>query len=325
MAENSSNSGLLEDVKLRYIVFFLKGIAMGLGDSVPGVSGATVAVITNIYDRFIFAVCSIDSTALNLLRAKQLTKTWQHIDGSFLSLLALGALTGLLISANTVLYLLDNFPEPLMAFFIGLVLGSVWVLRSQFQLRRINNWLAICVGAVLAVMIGSLEPRIVEINILYVFICGSIGISAMLVPGLSGAFILLLLGIYEFMLSALVGFDLLYISVFFSGCILGLLLFSRALSWLLKRYHEFSFAMIAGLLCGSISVLWPWQQMVSFYTDSSGMRHALQTVNIWPLNYTASTGNSPWLALSLGTFLCGVGIVIALHSVANKEAAHDDY
>ena len=213
MAENSSNSGLLEGVRLRYIVFFLKGIAMGLGDSVPGVSGATVAVITNIYGRFIFAICSIDSTALNLLRAKQLTKTWQHIDGSFLSLLALGALTGLLISANTVLYLLDNFPEPLMAFFIGLVLGSVWILRSQFQLRRVNNWLAICVGAVLAVMIGSLEPRIVEVNILYVFICGSIGISAMLVPGLSGAFILLLLGIYEFILSALVGFDLLYIKL----------------------------------------------------------------------------------------------------------------
>ena len=323
MAENSSNSGLLEDVKLRYIVLFLKGIAMGLGDSVPGVSGATVAVITNIYDRFIFAVCSIDSTALNLLRAKQLTKTWQHIDGSFLSLLALGALTGLLISANTVLYLLDNFPEPLMAFFIGLVLGSVWILRSQFQLRRVNNWLAICVGAVLAVMIGSLEPRIVEVNILYVFICGSIGISAMLVPGLSGAFILLLLGIYEFMLSALVGFDLLYISVFFSGCVVGLLLFSRALSWLLKRYHELSFAMIAGLMCGSIYVLWPWQQAVSFYADNSSMGQALQTVNIWPLNYTAVTGSSPWLALSLVTFLCGVGVVITLQSVANKEAAHD--
>ncbi|MDG2250732.1 MAG: DUF368 domain-containing protein [Gammaproteobacteria bacterium] len=323
MAENSSNSGLLEGVRLRYIVFFLKGIAMGLGDSVPGVSGATVAVITNIYDRFIFAICSIDSTALNLLRAKQLTKTWQHIDGSFLSLLALGALTGLLISANTVLYLLYNFPEPLMAFFIGLVLGSVWVLRSQFHLRRVNNWLAICVGAVLSVMIGSLEPRIVEINILYVFICGSIGISAMLVPGLSGAFILLLLGIYEFILSALVGFDLLYISVFFSGCVVGLLLFSRALSWLLKRYHELSFAMIAGLMCGSIYVLWPWQQAVSFYADNSSMGQALQTVNIWPLNYTAVTGSSPWLALSLVTFLCGVGVVITLQSVANKEAAHD--
>jgi len=323
MAENSSNSDLLEEVGLRYIIFFLKGIAMGLGDSVPGVSGATVAVITNIYDRFIFAICSIDSTALNLLRAKQLKKTWQYIDGSFLFLLALGALTGLLISANTVLYLLDNFPEPLMAFFIGLVLGSVWVLKSKFQLRRVNNWLAICVGLALAVMIGSLEPRIVEINILYVFICGSIGISAMLVPGLSGAFILLLLGVYEFILTALVGFDLLYISVFFSGCVLGLLLFSRALSWLLKMYHELSFAMIAGLMSGSIYVLWPWQQTVSFYCDSSSMRQALQTVNIWPLNYTAVTGSSPWLALSLVTFLCGVGIVIALQYVANKEAAHD--
>ena len=292
---------------------------MGLGDSIPGVSGATIAVITNIYERLILAIRSIDSIALKLFGAREIAKAWQHIDGNFLIVVAVGALTGLLLSANTVLYLLDNFPEPLMAFFVGLVLASIWVLRSQYKIRSARNLLAIFAGTALAVMIGSLEPRVAEISILYVFICGAIGISAMILPGLSGAFILLLLGIYEYILTALVGFELLIILVFFSGCVIGLLLFSRALAWLLQHYHELSFAIISGLLCGSVYVLWPWQQTVSFYTDTSGMQHVLQTVNIWPLNYTEITGNSAWLALSVVTFLSGLGIVLALQIISNKK------
>jgi putative membrane protein len=319
MAENSSNSRLLTNSRSHYLFLFLKGIAMGLGDSIPGVSGATIAVITNIYERLILAIRSIDSIALKLFGAREIAKAWQHIDGNFLIVVAVGALTGLLLSANTVLYLLDNFPEPLMAFFVGLVLASIWVLRSQYKIRSARNLLAIFAGTALAVMIGSLEPRVAEISILYVFICGAIGISAMILPGLSGAFILLLLGIYEYILTALVGFELLIILVFFSGCVIGLLLFSRALAWLLQHYHELSFAIISGLLCGSVYVLWPWQQTVSFYTDTSGMQHVLQTVNIWPLNYTEITGNSAWLALSVVTFLSGLGIVLALQIISNKK------
>ena len=296
---------------------------MGLGDSVPGVSGATIAVITNIYERFILAIGSIDSTALKLIAAKEILKAWRHIDGNFLSIVGLGALTGLILSANTVLYLLVNFSVPLMAFFIGLVLASLWILKSEYQVGNPRNWLAIFAGAALAFMIGNLEPRVAETSLLYVFFCGAIGISAMILPGLSGAFILLLLGIYEYILNALVGVELLIILVFASGCVVGILLFSRALAWLLKNHHELSFALISGLLAGSVNVLWPWQQAVSFYTDNSGMQQPLHTVNVWPLNYTELTGNSAWLAQSLATFLCGIGIVLVLQFVSNKKAAAD--
>ncbi|NKB32018.1 MAG: DUF368 domain-containing protein [Pseudomonadales bacterium] len=321
MAEKSQASGNKSVLNLEGLVLFLKGIAMGLGDSMPGVSGGTIAVITNIYERLIFAIRSIDLEALKLLISNQPAKSWQHVDGNFLLIVALGALTGLLISANTVLYLLDSYPEPLMAFFIGLVLASTWILKSEFKLDKFSIWPALIIGAALSVLIGGLEPRVAEVNLVYIFICGAIGICAMILPGLSGAFILLLLGIYQFMLTALVEFEFLYIAVFVAGCLLGLLAFSRVLAWLLKHYHEISFAAITGMLLGSIYVLWPWKQVVSLYTDSAGDQHPLQSSNIWPLNYTEITGNSPWLMLSIVAFIGGVAAVTLLHSLFNKNAA----
>ena len=321
MTEDSSAASQNPILNYSSLVLFLKGIAMGLGDSVPGVSGGTIAVITNIYERLIFAIRSIDGRAVRSLFVMQFAKFWQHIDGNFLLLVVLGALTGLIISANTVLYLLANYPEPLMAFFIGLILASTWILRSKYERNNYLIWASVLFGIGVAVLVGSLEPRIANVNPFYVFICGAIGICAMILPGLSGAFILLLLGIYQFILTALVQFDVIYIIIFASGCFVGLLGFSRILAWLLKNYHNLTFGFISGMLLGSIYVLWPWQQAISFYMDSSGAQHPLQTVNIWPLNYTEITGNPSWMAISLISFIGGIAVVVLLHSIFDKKDA----
>jgi putative membrane protein len=242
------------------VMLFLKGVAMGLGDSVPGISGGTIAVITKIYDQLVFSIRAVDLRACGLFFTGQFKAFWQHINGTFLLILALGILCGLLISANTVLSLLENYFVPLMAFFIGMVLASSALLRNEFSLRTWQNILALFLGFLLAMSIGFITPRSAELSHIYVFFSGAIAISAMILPGLSGAFILLLLGVYEFILGALLGFDLPYILAFMLGCGVGLLAFSRVLSWLLRAHHELSYGFITGMLLGSISALWPWQQ-----------------------------------------------------------------
>ena len=242
------------------LMLFVKGVAMGFGDSVPGISGGTIAVITKIYDQLVFSIRAVDLRACSFFFKGQFRAFWEHINGTFLLVLVLGILSGLLISANTVLFLLENYFVPLMAFFIGMVLASSALLRNEFSLGAWQNILALFLGFLLAMSIGFITPRSADLSLVTVFFSGAIAISAMILPGLSGAFILLLLGVYEFILGALLNFDLPYILVFALGCAMGLFVFSRVLSWLLRDHHQLSYGFITGMLLGSVSALWPWQR-----------------------------------------------------------------
>ena len=304
-----------------HTLLFCKGLAMGLGDSVPGVSGGTIAVITHIYDQLIFSIKSVDGTAVKLLFDRRVKAAWRHINGTFLSVLALGILCGLLISANTVLYLRANQFEALMAFFLGLVLASSWLLKNEFEVGQAKNLVALLLGALFTVAMGMISPRIAELSLVYVFFSASLAICAMILPGLSGAFILLLLGVYEFILLALIEFNLPYILVFIAGCVVGLLLFSRVLAWLLHSYHQLSYGCITGMLLGSITVLWPWQHTVSSYTDAAGEVHPLLRANVLPTNYAEVTGLEPALLLALMCFLAGALLVFGLHRLFNSKSA----
>lgn len=300
------------------VVLYLKGLAMGLADSVPGVSGGTIAVISNIYDELVFSIRSIDLQACRLLLSGQPGAAWRHINGVFLLILFCGILSGLLISANTVLFLLANYYLLLMAFFMGLVLASCWLLKHEFN-RKWENFCALCLGVLFVAGINFINPRVADISYLYVFFSGIIAISAMILPGLSGAFILLLLGVYEFILGALVEFNFPYILVFVVGCAIGLLAFSRLLTWLLLKHHQLSYGFITGLLLGSILVLWPWQQTLSFYTDSSGEMHPLRTVSVSPFNYAQLSGEDPMLVAVLLSIIIGVAVVSLLNRLFNSK------
>ena len=310
-SEFSTSSGAL---------FFLKGVAMGLGDSVPGISGGTVAVITNIYSRLIFAISAIDWTACKLLLGGHLFAFWQRVDGAFLLLLGLGILTGLLSSASTVLFLLDNYFEALMAFFIGLVMASVYLLKGEYYFLDWNNIVSLVVGFLLAFLLSNLGPRTVDVTFAYVFFSGMVAICAMILPGLSGAFILLLLGVYQHMLTALVGMQLLIILDFAVGCIIGLLAFSRLLAWVLRYYYQLTYGFISGILLGSIFILWPWQRVLSSYVGREGREHPLQTTNVLPLNYLEITGNEPMLAFAALSFMAGVTVVFLLRRASYYHA-----
>ncbi len=302
-----------------WVLLYVKGVCMGLGDSVPGVSGGTIAVITRIYDEFIDSIKSVDLGALRKLISGDVKGAWSHINGNFLALLALGILSGLLVSANTVLYLLDNQFQALMGFFIGLVLASCWLLRTevtwQASAQGARNLYAMLAGIFVTVGVGMLPAASAEPGLAYLFLCGAIAICAMLLPGLSGAFILILLGAYEYALTALTSFDLVVILVFMSGCVVGLMLFSRLLSWLLHHYHQLSYSFIIGLLLGSLSVLWPWQRVVSYFEHSDGTREALQTANILPAQFYQATGQDAKTGLTVVCLVAGLLLVILLQKL----------
>ena len=288
-----------------WLLLFGKGVVMGMGDSVPGVSGGTIAVITRIYGELIHSIKSVDAAALGFLRRGSLGAAWGHVNGGFLSVLAVGLLSGLLVSAHTVLYLLEHHFQILMGFFIGLVLASSWILGRPLAWGRLRHWLVAAAGALLVAGIGQLPPLTVQpaadaLFLLYLFGAGAVAISAMLLPGLSGAFILILLGAYETALRALTELQWLNIIVFAAGCGSGLLCFSRVLDWLLRTHRQLSYCFIVGLLLGSVAVLWPWQE-----------------------RYQVQTGDDPQLLLTAAALLGGLGLVFLLDRLSSARNLAD--
>ncbi len=289
-----------------HVLVYLKGIAMGVSDSVPGVSGGTIAVIANIYDRLIYAIRAMDGEALDLLLHGRLSACWRQVDGAFLLPLGLGMASGLLLSANLILILIENWPEPLRAFFIGLIAAAVWLLRREAEFPRWRSWILGLAGAALVLAISAGAPAGGEPSIAYLFLCGMIAISAMLLPGLSGAFILLLLGAYEYMLGALASLDLPPLLIFLAGCALGVLLMSRIVARLLRARHSQTYAFICGLLAGSVPALWPWQTVGQ--PEEPGSLIANEAV--WPGIYAELAGRDPMLLFCFLALAAGLGLTL---------------
>jgi putative membrane protein len=242
------------------VLLFLKGMAMGVADSVPGVSGGTIAVISGIYEALINALKQCHPLALKTLWQQGPRAFWQQIHGSFLLTLLSGILLSLVLMANTVLYLLDQHFVLVMAFFMGLVLASCWLLRAEAGRWSVFKVLLFAIGFVLTALTAVLNPMAGSTALPYIFISGMIAICAMILPGISGAFLLLLLGVYEYVLGALRNAEVDVILVFGLGCAIGLLSFAHLLSWTFRHYREQSYAFIIGMLAASLIVLWPWRE-----------------------------------------------------------------
>ena len=291
---------------------------MGLGDSVPGISGGTIAVITGLYDCLIYSIRAVDREFLSLLRKGKFRQAWQRINGGFLLILGLGMLCGLALAANTVLYLLESRFEMLMGFFMGLVLASCYLLRMRIRFRHPRQGAGLLAGIGLTALVGLLEPARLDPSLPYLFFCGAVAICAMILPGLSGAFILILLGAYQHMLTVLVELEWLSMGVFMSGCCCGLLLFSRLLAWLLRHHHQLGYSIIIGMLLGSVTVLWPWQQVLEVVSDTDGGQLALQTALVLPLNYREQTGQDPQMVSVFLALLAGALLVPVLNRISRR-------
>lgn len=260
---------------LKYIATALKGMGMGAADVVPGVSGGTIAFMTGIYEELVGSINSVDMTAVKLLFSGRLKEFWKHINGSFLLSLFTGIFISVLSLAKLMQYLLSAYPIQTWAFFFGLIVAS-----SIFILKGIKGWkfadeLTLLAGIALGVVVCTLSPTKTPDDLWFVFICGALAICAMILPGISGSFILLILGKYEYLMGAIVEMNITVLAVFLCGAVVGLLAFSKFLHWLLSRYNKATLTVLAGFIIGSLVKVWPWSDMdavaVSQYPELAGL------------------------------------------------------
>jgi putative membrane protein len=300
----------------KYPVIYLKGIAMGIADAIPGVSGGTIALITGIYEQLINSIKSFDLAAITYLRKFRFRDLWRHVNGDFLLTLVFGIATSLVTLSHFVTFILREYPIQIWSFFFGLI-----IISSVVVLRRINRWnpkviISLSIGVAAAFLITMATPAQTPDDLWFIFISGSIAIIAMILPGISGAFILLLLGKYEYVYMALRDLDLVIIGVFIAGAIAGILSFSRAVSFLLRKYHNSSIALLSGFMIGSLNKIWPWKIVTLFKENSGGEQIPLVEKNVFPALYFQETGNNPYIFQAILFIALGIFIVVLLEKIS---------
>lgn len=278
---------------------------MGMAEVVPGVSGGTIAFITGIYERLIEAIKSVNAKNIKALLKGNFAEFWKGIDGAFICTLVCGMFCGIVIGVFGIGYLLENFPTPLWAFFWGLILASSIYIAKQIEGWDMLTFLFVVIGIAIAVGIALLTPSQGVENYLWVFLCGMVAISAMILPGISGSFILLMLGMYTIVRSnaeiAMTTFDLhsmLVIGVFALGCLIGLMTFARLISYTFKHYKKQTLAILTGIMIGSLWKIWPWRNPSTYvikdtgeqvpYTEQLVVTNELKLLvehNVWPSQY----------------------------------------
>ena len=237
----------------------LKGMGMGAADVVPGVSGGTIAFIVGIYDELINTIRSINLQSLMLLFTFKFKEFWKAVNGNFLFSLFAGIAISVFSLAKLITYLLVAHPILVWAFFFGLVLASTWFVAKDIEGWNWKTVLSFIIGAVIAYYITVVTPAETPTNLLFIFLCGAIAICAMILPGISGSFILVLLGKYHYIMDAVKGLDLLILCVFGAGALVGITSFSRVLSYALKHFRNVTMAVLAGFMLGSLNKVWPWK------------------------------------------------------------------
>jgi putative membrane protein len=307
---------------MNLIAIALRGMAMGMAEVVPGVSGGTIAFITGIYERLIKAIKSILSPSIiRSFREGGMLAFWQAIDGRFVLTLGVGMGLGIGLGVFGVSYLLTNHQEPLWGFFFGLILASVLYVGQQVDQWHIRSILALVIGTAIAYGITILNPSMGSQNLLYIFLGGVIAISALILPGISGSFILLLMGLYTTVIPAVKAViimedlsQLKIVLVFGLGCLVGLASFSRVLSWTFSHYRNSTLAILAGFMLGSLNKIWPWRNVLETRVNSSGEEVPLLEVSVLTKYYEGD----PQLLLVLVCMVIGFVMVYGLDRLGKK-------
>ena len=286
---------------------------MGAADVVPGVSGGTVAFITGIYDELLGALSRIPEAALLLFKG-QVKQAWQLANANFLLILFSGILLSVLSLARVITWLLETQPIALWSFFFGLILVSCYLVGRDIQRWHLSRWLAFAVGAGFAWWITVASPVTWGHDPLSLFFAGAIAICAMILPGISGSFILLLMGLYPTVLLAVKQLDLSVLVVFAGGCLFGLLAFARVLQAALQRFRDLTLALLTGIMFGSLNKVWPWKQTLTWRTDSQGVEVPLLQENILPWHYAELFQSNPQLLSAVLLMLCGIVLVVGITS-----------
>lgn len=293
---------------------YIKGMAMGAADIVPGVSGGTIALIAGIYERLINALGSIGPSLWQVFRAegglRGLLAVWRQVDATFLLFLLLGIASSFATLAGMIKHLLDHQPLLIWSFFFGLVVATVFLLLTEIKRWNIGRILLFLVGIISAVVISSLPIMTTTPSLPYLFFAGAVAICAMILPGVSGSFILLLLGAYDAVLEAVDTMNLSILLTVIAGMATGLLLFTRALKWLLAHYYQATLALLTGFIAGSLVKVWPWKVDALRTLDSDAI------YNVMPWQYPVG---AQW-ATTIGLMLLGAVLVSLLSWWGNRHA-----
>lgn len=302
-----------------YSLLFLKGMGMGAADVVPGVSGGTIAFITGIYEELIASIKSVNIEALKLVLRFRFSAFWKSVNGNFLLAVFAGILLSVFSLARLLKWLMDNHPVMIWAFFFGLILASAIIVT-----RKIKDWntariAGLLAGTIMMFFITRFSPAQTSDAYWYVFLAGAIAICAMILPGISGAFILLILGKYRFILEAVSDFDISVLLIFGLGIITGLLSFANLLSWLFRKFHDLTIAVLAGFIIGSLNKIWPWKETISSIINTHGETVPLVQRNVLPSTYQEITGQDPFLLQSLLLMAAAFILVIVLDRLGRKK------
>ncbi len=291
---------------------------MGAADIVPGVSGGSIALIAGIYQTLLESINSFNLENLSLLKNLEFKKFYQAVNGTFLASLLLGILTSIFALSKLITYLMAEEPIPLWSFFCGLILISAFLILKDIKKWHLGVFLAVLIGTAIAWWVTNLPPTTSPDTQWFIFVSGAIAICAMILPGISGSFILLILGKYEVILKALSDRDILTLAIFAAGCAVGILTFSRVVSFLLRKFHSATIGLLSGFMLGSVNELWPWKEVIEWRTSSSGEAKPFLTENLLPGNYLEIVGKEPQLLSAVLAFLFGIGIVLFIEWLAQK-------
>ncbi len=303
--------------KLRdYLVIGLKGMAMGAADVVPGVSGGTIAFISGIYEELLGSISNINLKLFKTLKEQGIKAAWKQLNGNFLASLFIGIFVSIVSLAKAIKWMLENQPVLLWSFFFGLVLASIIYIAKQIKKWSIISIVILILGTFLAYYITTLNPLVSEnSSSLFLFIAGAIAICAMILPGISGAFILVLLGAYKPILAAVNDRDLKTIAAVGLGAIVGLLSFSKVLKWLFANYKNATLAGLTGFIIGSLNKIWPWKETLTWRTNSHGVKVPFNQQSVSPSSFDGDAQ----LTFAIILAIVGFGLIIMMEKIAVQK------
>ncbi len=304
----------------KYIIITLKGLAMGMADVVPGVSGGTIAFISGIYEELLTSISNVNLSLLKTLKNEGIKQAWKQLNGNFLASLFLGIGISIVSLAKVISWLLIHQPILLWSFFFGLVLASIIYIAKQITKWSFFSFILVLIGAVIAYQITILPPLVSENpSVLFLFISGALAICAMILPGISGSFILVLLGAYKPIINAIKTLDFKTIAIVGVGAIVGLLSFSRVLKYLFNHHKNSTLAVLTGFIIGSLNKIWPWKKVLTFRINSHGEQVPFNELSILPFSYEQiyNKDSQLWFAIILA--ILGFGLILLLEHWAGRN------
>lgn len=301
-----------------YLLLVLKGCAMGAADVVPGVSGGTIAFISGIYEELINSIKNIDLQALKLFFSGNFKAFWKKINGNFLLSVVLGIGISIFSLAKLMTWLLAHHPIYIWSFFFGLIIASSVLVSKEIKKWDIFTVIALLAGACIAYTITVLSPASTPETWWFIMLSGAIAICAMILPGISGAFILLLMGKYTFLMTAVSELKFGIIITFVIGAVIGIVSFSHLLSWLLKNFHSLTVALLTGFMVGSLNKVWPWKEAIETYVDNHGVSQVLVENNVLPAKYESLTQSDPLLWQAILMCVIGFTLIYSIETIARR-------